>query len=66
MDINKKINSYVEEGKPVDADFILDIYKHAKNNYTEKEFKSIQKDLKSLVKLLKKSVNEKQPLSIKK
>ena len=66
MDINKKINSYVEEGKPVDADFILDIYKHAKNNYTEKEFKSIQKDLKSLVKLLKKSVNEKQPLAIKK
>ena len=66
MDINKKINSYVEEGKPVDADFILDIYKHAKNNYNEKEFKSIQKDLKSLVKLLKKSVNEKKPLAIKK
>jgi hypothetical protein len=66
MDIHKKINSYVEEGKPVDADFILDIYKHAKNNYTDKEFKSIQKDLKSLVKLLKKSVNEKQPLVVKK
>jgi len=55
MDINKKIDAYLKEGKPVDADFILEIYKHAKATYTEKEFKDIQKDLKVLVKVLKKS-----------
>lgn len=55
MDINKKIDAYLKEGKPVDADFILEIYKHAKTTYSEKEFKDIQKDLKALVKLLKKS-----------
>ena len=55
MDINKKIDAYLQEGKPVDADFILEIYKHAKTAYPEKEFKDVQKDLKVLVKLLKKS-----------
>ena len=36
MDINKKIDAYLQEGKPVDADFILEIYKHAKTTYPEK------------------------------
>lgn len=66
MDINKKIDAYLQEGKPVDADFILEIYKHAKTNYPEKEFKAIQKDLKILVKLLKKSEKESTIVKIKK
>lgn len=66
MDINKKIDAYLQEGKPVDADFILEIYKHAKTTYPEKEFKDIQKDLKVLVKLLKKSGAESTILKVKK
>jgi hypothetical protein len=66
MDINKKIDAYLQEGKPVDADFILEIYKHAKTAYPEKEFKSVQKDLKVLVKLLKKSGADNTIVKIKK
>ena len=66
MDINKKIDAYLQEGKPVDADFILEIYKYAKTAYPEKEFKDVQKDLKVLVKLLKKSGVDNTMVKIKK
>lgn len=66
MDINKKIDAYLKEGRPVDADFILEIYKHAKDNYPEHEFKDVKKDLKILVKLLKKSANDNTIVKIKK
>lgn len=66
MDIQKKIDAYIKEGKPVDVDFILEIYKHAKENYSEKDFKDVQKDLKALVKLLKKSSKESTMLKVKK
>lgn len=66
MDINKKIDAYLQEGKPVDADFILEIYKHAKSNYPENEFKDIKKDLKVLVKLLKKSGKDNTIVKVKK
>lgn len=66
MDINKKIDAYLSEGKPVDADFILEIYKHAKTNYSEKEFKDVHKDLKILVKLLKKGDKDNTIVKIKK
>ena len=66
MDINKKSDAYLQEGKPVDADFILEIYKHAKTAYPEKEFKDVQKDLKVLVKLLKKSGVDNTMVKIKK
>ena len=66
MDINKKIDAYLQEGKPVDADFILEIYKHAKTAYPEKEFKDVQKDLKVLVKMLKKSGVDNTMVKIKK
>lgn len=66
MDINKKIDAYLKEGRPVDADFILEIYKHAKTNYPENEFKDVKKDLKVLVKLLKKSGEESTILKVKK
>jgi hypothetical protein len=66
MDINKKIDAYLQEGKPVDADFILEIYKHAKTTYSEAEFKDVQKDLKVLVKLLKKSGKDNTLVKIKK
>jgi len=66
MGINKKINAYLQEGKPVDADFILEVYKHAKTTYPEKEFKDIQKDLKVLVKLLKKSGADNTIVKVKK
>jgi hypothetical protein len=66
MDINKKIDAYLQEGKPVDADFILEIYKHAKTTYSEAEFKDVLKDLKVLVKLLKKSGTDNTIVKIKK
>lgn len=65
MDIHKKIDSYIKEGRPVDADFILEIYRFAKNTYKEEELKSIMGDLKQLVKMLKKSQKTKSTLQVK-
>lgn len=62
MTIQEIVNSYVEEGREIDPDFIIEIYRHSKETLTKEQLKEVKKDLKELVKLYKKALEQKEKL----
>lgn len=62
MTIQEIINSYVDEGREIDADFIIEIYRHSKETMSGEELKATKKDLRELVKIYKKSIENNEKL----
>lgn len=62
MTIQEIIDSYVKEGREIDADFIIEIYRHSKETMSSEELKSTKKDLRELVKIYKKSLDNNEKL----
>lgn len=62
MTIQEIIDSYIAEGREIDADFIIEIYRHSKETMTKEELKATKKDLRELVKIYKKSLENNEKL----
>ena len=62
MTIQEIIDSYIAEGREIDADFIIEIYRHSKETMTKEELKATKKDLRELVKIYKKSLDNNEKL----
>lgn len=62
MTVQDIIDSYIKEGREIDADFIIEIYRHSKETMTKEELKETKKDLRELVKIYKQSIENNEKL----
>jgi len=62
MTVQDIIDSYIKEGREIDADFIIEIYRHSKETMSKDELTATKKDLRELVKIYKKSLESNEKL----